>query len=326
MRWSFLPLSLLTFASSVSRRHAEGPGGNEKTGRYYYGQDFGFLDVTSNCSMSNQFVETYDMHHQTVGGSLFQFTCPTNTYEAINGAYAPLNDAHYFSTQIFVMYKKWYDFTPLPNNEKLKVYVHYGQNQVVGHWDGKKMLLGDGDDAVYPLTSVDIIGHEIGHAITARHAKLVYHGQAGGINEAFSDMAGEVAEAFVNKHLHKKNDWLVGGTVTKGKGQAFRFFADPTLDNHSIAHIKNYYDGLDVHYASGLFNKAFYTLATTPNWHIRKAFHIFLMANLVYWRENSTFNEAACGVVKAGADLQLDTEAVIESFDVVGVNAHCPSF
>lgn len=326
MKWSLIPLSLLTFSSSVIGRRARGPGGNEKTGLYNYGQDFDYLEVTSNCTMSNQYVETYDMQHQTTGGRLFQFPCPTNTYKAINGAYSPLNDAHYVSTQIFVMYKNWYDINPLPNNEKFKVYVHYGNNNVGGFWDGYKMVLGDGDDTIYPLTSADLIGHEIGHMITERHAKLVYRGQSGAINEAFSDMAGEVAEAFVNKRLHKKNDWLIGGTLLKGKGQAFRFFADPTLDNHSIAHMKNYYEGIDVHYASGIFNKAFYILATTINWHIRKAFHVFLLANLLYWHENSNFNEAACGVVKAGRDLNLDTNAIIESFDVAGVNARCPSF
>lgn len=325
MKWNFLSLSLLTFTPTVIGRHAGGPGGNEKTGRYYYGLDFGYLDVTSNCSMSNQFVETYDMHHQIDDGDLFQFTCPTNTYQAINGAYAPLNDAHYFSTQIFIMYKNWYNFNPMPNGEKLKVYVHYGNNKADGFWDGKKMLLGDGDELVYPLTSADIIGHEIGHLITAKHAKLGYQNQEGCVNEAFSDMAGEAAEAFVNKPLRKKNDWLIGGTVTKGS-RAFRFFADPTLDNHSIAHVKYYYEGIDVHYASGIFNKAFYTLATTTDWNIRKAFHVFLMANLLYWHENSNFNEAACGVVKACRYLKIDTDAVIESFDTVGVDARCPAF
>ena len=43
----------------------------------------------------------------------------------------------------------------------------------------------------YPLTSLDIVCHEIGHSITQWHGgNMEYQGQSGGMNEAYSDILG----------------------------------------------------------------------------------------------------------------------------------------
>ena len=84
-----------------------GPGGNEKTGQYEYGTDYGFMDVTqsgSTCTMNNSEVKTVDLNHGTSGSTAFSYTCPRHTGDSINGAYSPLNDAHYFGNVIQDMY------------------------------------------------------------------------------------------------------------------------------------------------------------------------------------------------------------------------------
>ena len=43
----------------------------------------------------------------------------------------------------------------------------------------------------YPLTGRDIIGHEAAHGFTEQNSGLIYQYQSGGMNEAYSDMAGE---------------------------------------------------------------------------------------------------------------------------------------
>lgn len=163
---------------------------------------------------------------------------------------------------------------------------------------------------------------------TERYSGLIYREQPGGINESFSDIAGEVAEAFMNRQANKENDWLVGATIMKGADKAMRYFSDPTLDGNSIAHTRNYSSSTDPHYSSGIFNKAFYNLATRDNWGIKKAFSVFLAANQVYWRPESTFDNAACGVVRAAGDLAIsatEVSEIIQSFQSVGVNATCPN-
>ena len=55
--------------------------------------------------------------------------------------------------------------------------------------------------------------------------------------------------------------------------------SDPTLDQSSIGHASDYCPGMDVHHTSGVFNKAFYLLASTEGWTTEQAFDVFLTAN-----------------------------------------------
>jgi hypothetical protein len=60
------------------------------------------------------------------------------------------------------------------------------------------------------------------------------------LNDAFSDMAGEAAESFMNG----ANDWMVGEQIFKGPG-ALRYTDDPTKDGCSIGHASDMTSGLD---------------------------------------------------------------------------------
>jgi len=306
----------------LTTKDAQGPGGNEKTGLYLYGKDYPSLTVNDGCEMSTPHVETYNMNGSETEGELFRFNCPTNNYKQINGAFSPLNDAHYFGSVVYNMYHDWYNMDPL--NMVLKMRVHYGQLYENAYWDGEQMTFGDGGFDLYPLTVLDVTSHEISHGVTEKNSNLIYESQAGGINEAFSDMAGETAKYYMRSQVGQENDWLVGSDVIKGpSGTALRYFKDPSQDGISIGHASDYFEGLDVHYSSGVFNKAFYTLVTSPNWDIKKAFEVFLTANRVYWTNDATFDSAACGVAKAADDLTYNTADVIASFDAVGVDATC---
>ena len=308
----------------LTYKDAYGPGGNEKVGKYYFGKDgLSPLVVNDSCQMNTTNVDTYDMKNQTNGdGTLFQFKCPENTYKQVNGAYSPINDAHFFGNVVFDMYKSYFNIAPLKT--KLKLRVHYGNSFENAFWDGKQMTFGDGGSNLYPLTSLDVVGHEVSHGVTEQNSNLIYKGQSGGINEAFSDMAGEISEFYMATQMGKENDWLVGNSIIKGPfGTAMRYFEDPSKDGRSIAHAKDYKDSLDVHFTSGVYNKAFYLLAHRTNWGIKKAFQVFLLANQVYWKSDETYNSAACGVNKAATDLGYDVADVVASFDAVGVNAQC---
>lgn len=299
---------------AIAHQNATGPGGNQKTGQYQYGTDFGYLDVDSSCRMTNSNVDTYNMNHATSGGTLFQFTCPNNTFKSINGAYSPLNDAHYFGGVVFNLYRSWFGVNPL--NVKLKMRVHYSNNYENAFWDGSQMTFGDGASTFYPLVSLDVTAHEVSHGFTEFNSGLVYSGQSGGMNEAFSDMAGEAAEYF----MKGSNDWLVGSEIFKSSG-ALRYFADPTRDGRSIGHASDYYSGIDVHHSSGVYNKAFYLLANKTGWGVRKAFEVMTIANQLYWTANSTFNSGADGVCKAAADKGYSQADVAAAFSAVGVTA-----
>jgi hypothetical protein len=77
---------------------------------------------------------------------------------------------------------------------------------------------------------------------------------------------------------------------------------------------------MDVHYSSGVYNKAFYLLATKTGWTTKKAFQVFARANDLYWTASSTFNQGACGVETAATDLGFVKADVTAAFTSVGVS------
>jgi len=294
-----------------------GPGGNEKTGEYRYGGDFKPLNVSQSgdtCTMNNEQVRTVNLNHGTEGSTAFSFICPENTVKQINGAYAPLNDAHFFGGVIFDMYKDWLDVSPLTS--QLVMRVHYDRNYENAFWNGESMTFGDGANTFYPLVSLDVSAHEVSHGFTEQNSGLVYSGKSGGLNESFSDMAGEAAEFY----MHGSNDWLVGGQILKGNG-ALRSMSNPTMDGSSIDNQADYRFNMDVHHSSGVYNKAFYNLAITPGWDTQKAFILYAAANQYYWTSNSNWNDAGNGVMDAACDLDYNVDDVHASLTAVGVVA-----
>ncbi len=293
-----------------------GPGGNQKTGQYEYGTNYGYLDVAqsgSTCTMSNTNVKTINLNGGTTGSTAFSYTCPRNTVKSINGAYSPLNDAHHFGGVIFDMYQSYLGMAPL--SFQLVMKVHYKTNYENAFWDGTAMTFGDGASTFYPLVSLDVSSHEVSHGFTEQQSGLTYSGMSGGMNEAFSDMAGEAAEYFDRG----SNDWLVGADIFKGSG-ALRYMCNPTQDGSSIDNAANFTSSMDVHYSSGVYNKAFCTLAKKTGWNTMKAFQVFARANRDYWTASSTFNQGACGVETAATDLGYTKADVTAAFTAVGVS------
>jgi vibriolysin len=313
----------------------EGPGGNVKTGYYTYGPNNSYnattfpklaVDVDASglvCTMEHPNVRTVDLNHGSTGSApyVFENGCPTNERQAINGAYSPLNDAHYFGGVVFDMYNEWVGVAPLQN--QLQMRVHYGNDYENAFWNGTSMTFGDGHTKFYPLVSLDVSAHEVSHGFTEQHSGLIYSEMSGGINESFSDIAGEAAE----QHSKGTNDFLVGADIFKATG-ALRYMADPTLDGLSIDHAANYTYGMDVHYSSGVFNKAFYLLATSGDvaasdtpWNVETAFKLFAHANRTTWTPSESFDSAYYGVLEAAVDLGYETRAIADAFAQVGVPA-----
>ena len=296
-----------------------GPGGNTKTGQYEYqvGGKYGPLSVIqsgSTCTLDSTNVKTVNYNETTSApDNAWSFTCPRNTTKAINGGFAPMNDAHFFGNVVFNMYHDWLNVRPI--SQKLVMRVHYDKAYENAFWDGTAMHFGDGATTFYPLVSLDVAAHEVSHGFTEQNSGLAYSGMSGGMNEAFSDMAGEAAEFYARG----TNDFLVGAEIFKN-GTALRYMNNPPLDGKSIDNASKYTSSLDVHYTSGVYNKAFYNLAKTTGWDTRKAFEVMAIANDIYWTSSSTFNAGACGVEKAATDKGYNKADVTAAFAAVGVS------
>ena len=298
-----------------------GPGGNLKVGYYYYGVDYGPFCVTENsgtCTMDCTDVRTIDLNHGTSGTIPYSYPCYENTYKEINGAYCPLNDAQYFGQVLYNLYQDWYGVAVLPFQLSMK--VHYGTNHENAYWTGDSMLFGDGYTTFYPLVCLDVVAHEVSHGFTDYNSDLIYSSQSGGINESFSDMAGEAAKYY----MRGTNDFMCGYDIFKDPDGALRYLYDPPLDGISIDHVDDYYEGMNVHYSSGVFNKAFYLIATSPGWTTRMAFDIFVKANMDYWTPSTNFVQGAEGAISATVDYGYPCQDVANAFAAVGINVMCP--
>lgn len=305
-----------------------GEGGNLKTGRKSYdGEHLPKLRVTqlsnTTCSLKNSRAIVYNCHELyecPQGMRPHEFDCDSENPDYINGAYSPLNDVLFHMSVTFEMYEEWYsltDFIHTPGTEgnRCVARVHYGRNLETAFWDGQYISIGDGGNTYYPLTSMDIIAHEMSHGFTEKNSGLYYEDESGAINEAFSDMAGEAAE----EYLQKRVDWMVGQEITKDGHNSMRFFENPQDDGRSISHLDEFCFNMDPHMGSGLFNKVFFDLSHTPGWDIRQAFHVFVVANHLYWGPDSSFQQAACDTLQSAQDLDLNVTDVQKAFEVVGI-------
>ncbi|MFZ2314036.1 MAG: M4 family metallopeptidase [Gammaproteobacteria bacterium] len=134
-------------------------------------------------------------------------------------------------------------------------------------------------------------------------------------DESFSDMAAVATENYISG----KNKWEIGREIKKDEG-ALRYLDNPRKDGRSIDNYKDF-DDTEGHGAAGITNKAFYLLATSKGWTVRKAFNVMVKANMNYWTSSTkTFNEAACGVVAATKDYGYNVADVRVAFAKVGID------
>lgn len=333
---------------------AGGIGGNVKMGEWIYdgrdgnkpALDIKAVDVPTEiipgnpymvtyCYLMSDDITVYDVANQNISMSPCAKNSKTHNGLAwlslnkgqtrwnddeMNDGYSPSLDAFYAATIIKGFYQDWYNVPALidadGNPMKYMMRVHFGRKFDNAFWDGQQMTFGDGGSMFYPMTSVGVTAHEISHGFTDTHSHLDYFNpQMGALHESFSDMAAVTVE----NYMTGKNGWDLGREIKKDEG-ALRYLDNPTKDGRSIDHMKDF-DATEVHGGAGITNKAFYLLATTKGWNTRKAFDVWVKANMHYWTSSmSTFNEAACGVVAATKDYGYEVADVRVAFAKVGID------
>lgn len=317
-----------------------GFGGNEKAGKFTYDGLKGNLPkltITREASQNLCFLKSSDVIVKDVRTNYapYQFGCETPNAEhdnvfwngdldAVNGGYSPADDAMFAGMVIKNMYQEWYGVSPLVEADgtpmQLSMCVHM-ENFDNAYWDGRQMTFGDGEYMFYPLVSIGVAAHEISHGFTEQNSHLTYWAQSGGMNEAFSDIAAQAAEYYAYGH----NSWQIGPEIFKDPDGALRYMDQPSKDCKggqagnwcSIDNAKDYNDGIDVHYSSGVYNRLFYLLGTSKGWNTRMAFNVMVQANENYWTADSTFAAGACGLLKATEDYHK----IDHRYDVASVKA-----
>jgi Zn-dependent metalloprotease len=136
--------------------------------------------------------------------------------------------------------------------------VHYGNAYNNAFWDGTQMTYGDGANNAKPLTAIDVAGHEMSHGVTENTAGLAYRGDAGGLNEATSDIFGTAVEFYANSAADP-GDYLIGEKIDiRGNGTPLRYMDQPSKDGASKDCWSSTLKNLDPHYSSGPLNHWFF--------------------------------------------------------------------
>jgi bacillolysin len=124
-------------------------------------------------------------------------------------------------------------------------------------WNGQQMVYGQG------FTADDVVGHELAHGVTEFTSHLFYYYQSGAINEALSDIFGELIDLTNTGGTDNATTrWQLGEDVP-GYPTGLRDMEDPTLKNDPDRMRSSFYtadvneqDGGGVHTNSGVANKA----------------------------------------------------------------------
>ncbi|HQR27880.1 MAG TPA: M4 family metallopeptidase, partial [Nocardioides sp.] len=214
--------------------------------------------------------------------------------------------------------------------------VHYGRDYDNAFWNGRQLVFGDGDGRVFDRFTkpVDVLGHELTHAVTEHTAGLVYRDQPGALNESMSDVFAACAKQRMLGQSVTEADWLIGaGLFLPGvRGRALRDMAapgtaydDPALGRDpQVGHMDDYVrttsDNGGVHLNSGIPNRAFYLAATAiggTSWDGAGAIWYAALTGSAVGPTTGFAGFAAATVAAAGAH----SDAVAAAWAQVGVGA-----
>ncbi len=270
---------------------------------------------------------TYDANNSTSTARGTLFTDADNVWGTgtTSSRQSAAADAHYGAATTWDFYKDAYGRSGI-RNDGVAAYsrVHYGNNYENAFWDDSCfcMTYGDGGTTFSALTSLDVAGHEMTHGVTSATAGLVYSGDAGGLNEATSDVFGTMVE-FKAANANDPGDYYIGEKIAKD-GTYLRRMDNPSLDGGSKNCWTSTVGTLDPHYSSGVGNHLFYLLAegtgtktiggrshsatacngaTLTGIGRDQAAAIWYRGLTTYWTSSTTYPQAANGMIKAAKDL-----------------------
>ncbi|MGF9829491.1 M4 family metallopeptidase [Bacillus anthracis] len=275
----------------------------------------------------------YDSTSQGLGYTGYEIESKFKFFEDKAGV-----DAHVNAEKVYDYYKKTFNRNSYDNKgAKLRSVVHVGENWNNAGWNGVYMSYGDGDGKMFiPFSaSLDVVAHELTHAVTEHTANLEYQDESGALNESLSDIFGVMVD---------RDDWETGEDIYTPdiSGDAMRSLSDPSsipnpLDptegypDHYRIYYSTPFDNGGVHINSSINNKAAY-LVSEGGWHYgvevngvgREATEkIYYRALTKYLTAKSNFKMMRQAAIQAAEDLygknSKEVQAVTKAYDAVGI-------
>ncbi len=280
-------------------------------------------------------IRTYSANNgQNAPGALVTSTSLTANWDRTGAKPGSAVDAHYYAGKVYDVYKAKLARNGLNGQGGAMIStVHYGQNFANAFWTGNQMVYGDGTAATASFAAaLDVVGHEFTHGVTQSESNLVYQNQSGALNEALSDIFGNIIEHEVFPDATK--NWQVGEGLLGA--QFLRDMQDPAKGRqpgHMAEFVRTSQDNGGVHINSGIVNNAAF-LMTMGGTQARSKIQVargigweslakvFYRANTEYLMQSSDFKAAANATAKAATDLKLsenDVKVIDCAWKAVGV-------
>lgn len=278
----------------------------------------------------------------------------SNNPKMTGDSQAPGVDAQYYANVVDDFYRDVFRRDSIDGKGmKIISVVHYDRNYCNAFWNGLYMTYGDGDGrGCLPLSGgLDVDGHELTHGVTEHTSNLIYEGESGALNEAFSDMMGNTIEFYAEKNgldPAAEPDFRIGEDVINAgtTGAGFRNMGDPGEfgdPDHVVDEYTGDSDNGGVHTNSGIANHAYYltvnggqnagctATSLRPATHTEDCDVVVAALGLdtaaqVYYRGFSSLPEYAnfCDARKATmATARGESGAVGAAWDAVGVHDGC---
>lgn len=280
-------------------------------------------------------IHTQNLENGTDASNAVDFIDSDNIWNNFNPQEDEVaSDAHWGAQSTYDYFLNNHNRNSIDNNGfQLNMYVHLDQNFLNAYWDGTGAYFGDGDNTTSPLTTLDIVGHEISHGLTEYSANLIYQDESGALNESFSDIFGTAIE-FEQK---SNPNWLVGSEI----GLALRSmsnpgaYGDPDCYNGTNFYVGPFDNG-GVHINSGVQNFWFYLLSEggagtndlndayqVDSIGMEKAAQVAFRNLTVYLTQLSDYQEARFFAIRSAVDLfgpcSPEVEAVTDAWYAVGL-------
>lgn len=299
-------------------------------------------------------IETYNAQNSNIGVDFIYST--TNWCSSSTPPFPPLAvpldryalDAHWGAEKTYDFYKLYFNRNSVDNvGYKLRSFVHVGPNtDFNAQWTGYEVLYSDGVGTSTPLTSLEIVGHELSHGVTQHTSGLIYAKEPGALNESFSDCMG-ISTRYYADGGAGAIDWLIGDEI----GAVIRDMANPKSHGQPDTYLRTFWyntvgciptggqsgnDYCGVHRNSGVMNKWYYLVSVggngtndngfvynVPGIGITKAAAITYRMNSHYNCSISQYIDARNNSIRSAIDLygsgSPEVFSVTAAWDAVGV-------
>ncbi len=232
-------------------------------------------------------------------------------------------------------------------------YGCHGHNASFMGYPFYQMVYGDGNpgnDLDDYSRGLDVVAHELTHAVTDATSDLVYSDESGALNEAMSDIFGATTEAWSDSggtsagnpenFLPNRHTWEIGEKI----GSVMRYMNNPAQARQSqpdyysnLKYIGTQVDNGGVHVNSGIINLAYYLLVAGGKHPARiqenlqevegigleKAIKIYYEAQIGLFVNTTNFSMARTFLSQAAENLygvcSNESEQVNRAYDILGV-------